>query len=29
MIPAVVAAPTGIITYEDIPLPSPTGYVPV
>jgi hypothetical protein len=27
-IPAVVAAPPGIITYEDIPLPLPRGYVP-
>ena len=27
-IPAVVAAPPGIVTYEDIPLPMPKGYVP-
>jgi hypothetical protein len=27
-IPAVVAAPPGIVTYEDIPLPLPKGYVP-
>jgi hypothetical protein len=27
-IPAVVAAPPGIITYEDIPLPLPKSYVP-
>jgi 2,4-diaminopentanoate dehydrogenase len=27
-IPAVVAAPSGIVTYGDIPLPLPRGYVP-
>jgi 2,4-diaminopentanoate dehydrogenase len=27
-IPAVVAAPSGIVTYEDIPLPLPKCYVP-
>jgi 2,4-diaminopentanoate dehydrogenase len=27
-IPAVVAAPPGIVTYEDIPVPLPKGYVP-
>ena len=27
-IPAVVAAASGIVTYEDIPLPLPKGYVP-
>jgi hypothetical protein len=27
-IPAVVAASSGIVTYEDIPLPLPKGYVP-
>lgn len=27
-IPAVVAAAPGIVTYEDIPLPAPKGYVP-
>ena len=27
-IPAVVAAPPGIISYDGIPLPMPKGYVP-
>ena len=27
-VPAVVTAPAGIVTYEDIPLPLPKGYVP-
>jgi hypothetical protein len=26
-IPGVVAAPAGIVTYNDLPLPLPTGYV--